>query len=79
MLCLITQHDVLTCTFPLCKFVTFKVMLNVTLKNGCLLVRDAVYSGECNVLVNLSFSDSMHVIYSLKTEVLLVVFLSTAS
>jgi len=54
-------------------------MLNVTLKNGCLLVRDAVYSGECNVLVNLSFSDSMHVIYSLKTEVLLVVFLSTAS
>jgi hypothetical protein len=78
VLCLITRRDVLTFNCLFCKFVTFKFILNITLKN-CLLLCDAVYSGECYVLVNPSISDSMHVIYSLKIEVTLLVFLSTTS
>lgn len=49
VLCLITHHDVLTFTLQLCKCVTFKDILNVTLKNGCHLLCDAVYSGGCYV------------------------------
>jgi hypothetical protein len=55
--------------------VIFKVILNVTLNNGCLLGCDVVYSGICYVLVSLSISDSIHVIYSLTREVVLLVFL----
>jgi hypothetical protein len=59
--------------FTLCKFVTFKVILNVTINKGCLLGWDAANSGICYLLVNLSILDSIHVIYSLKIEVVSIV------
>jgi len=49
VLCLITHRDVLTFNLKPCKFVAFKVIWNVTLKNSCHIVCDAVYSGECYV------------------------------
>ena len=59
VLCLITHRYVLTFNFRLCKFVKFKIILNIALKKGCLILCDALYSGECYVygeLVDFGFN-----------------------
>jgi hypothetical protein len=59
--------------------VTFKFILNITLKKDCLLLCDAVYSGECYVYGEpVDFRFNVRDLFT-KIEVLLLVFLSTTS